>query len=169
MKLEDMPVVTAEQVMRFRQEAIAQCNAWRGRFDAVQGDHQETLANWKKTIDQRDQLSAQVEGMREALDQISGLCRHMRHGGPDPMDLQELHDALDEAVTTADNTLAETVFDEHSLALHDAALLERLADEWVSKHGDDWSDHELLRAEAARIRAEAGVEPQAQEVGDADV
>lgn len=52
-------------------------------------------------------------GLVEALDHIGGLSRALRSGGPDPMDLQELSDALEEAVNTAHAALA-------ALAAHDA-------------------------------------------------
>lgn len=35
------------------------------------------------------------------LDEIGALCRALRVGGPDPMDLQELSDALSKAVDLA--------------------------------------------------------------------
>lgn len=44
-------------------------------------------------------------GMREALEDIEALGRHLRHGGPDPMDLQELSDALSDAVDFASGAL----------------------------------------------------------------
>src|SRR5690606_32384395 len=46
-----------------------------------------------------------VEAIREAFDEISGLCRHLRQGGPAPEDLQDLSSALDEAVGIAANML----------------------------------------------------------------
>ena len=55
-----------------------------------------------------------VEAIREAFDEISGLCRHLRQGGPAPEDLQDLSDALDEAVGIAANML-------HALAQQPAA------------------------------------------------
>jgi hypothetical protein len=48
---------------------------------------------------------AEMEGIIEAFDEISGLCRHLRQGGPVPDDLQELSDALHEAVDIAANML----------------------------------------------------------------
>ncbi|PHR17849.1 MAG: hypothetical protein COA41_11145 [Sphingopyxis sp.] len=41
-----------------------------------------------------------------ALDEIGGLSRALRVGGPDPMDLQGLSDALREAVDVAHEALA---------------------------------------------------------------
>ncbi|CAJ0719442.1 hypothetical protein LMG6871_02868 [Ralstonia edaphis] len=46
-------------------------------------------------------LAALSPRMLEVLDHIGGLSRALRSGGPDPMDLQELSDALEEAVDMA--------------------------------------------------------------------
>lgn len=46
-----------------------------------------------------------METIREAFDEISGLCRYLRQGGPATEDLQALSDALDEAVDIATNML----------------------------------------------------------------
>lgn len=46
--------------------------------------------------------------MLEALDNISGLSRALRVGGPDPMDLQGLSDALEEAIGLALEAIAKT-------------------------------------------------------------
>lgn len=43
--------------------------------------------------------------MFDALDEIEGLCRALRQGGPDPMDLQDLSDALEAAVRLASDAL----------------------------------------------------------------
>lgn len=43
-------------------------------------------------------LLAERDRMREALDEIVGLCRALRQGGPDPMDLEDLSNALEQAV-----------------------------------------------------------------------
>jgi hypothetical protein len=51
-------------------------------------------------------LIAAAPEMFEALDHISGLCRALRSGGPDPMDLQELSDALHEAVDMANAAIS---------------------------------------------------------------
>jgi len=44
---------------------------------------------------------ATVADMIEVLDNIGGLSRALRVGGPDPMDLRGLSDALSEAVDAA--------------------------------------------------------------------
>ena len=46
-------------------------------------------------------LIAAAPEMLEALDRIADLSRALRQGGPDPMDLQGLSDALNEAVDLA--------------------------------------------------------------------
>lgn len=53
-----------------------------------------------------DALAARLGAMEAALDHIGGLCRALRVGGPDPMDLEGLSDALSEAVDTAHAALA---------------------------------------------------------------
>lgn len=46
-------------------------------------------------------LLAERDRMAAALDEIGGLCRALRQGGPDPMDLEDLSNALEQAVDTA--------------------------------------------------------------------
>lgn len=60
---------------------------------------QELLANAR--------LITAAPDMFEALDNISGLSRALRAGGPDPMDLQGLSDALEEAVDLALTAIAK--------------------------------------------------------------
>ena len=48
-----------------------------------------------------------VPDMFEALDKISGMSRALRVGGPDPMDLQGLSDALEEAIGLALDAMAK--------------------------------------------------------------
>lgn len=72
---------------------------------------------------------AEMEGIIEAFDEISGLCRHLRQGGPVPEDLQDLSDALHEAVGIAANML-------HALAQYPAAGAEMEF---------DGTDREVLR------------------------
>lgn len=52
-------------------------------------------------------LIAAAPEMYEALVHIGGLSRALRQGGPDPMDLQELSDALNEAVDLAGSLVAK--------------------------------------------------------------
>ena len=52
------------------------------------------------------QEQGDVQRLREALDHIVGLSRALRVGGPDPMDLEGLSNALEEAVDTAHAALA---------------------------------------------------------------
>lgn len=60
---------------------------------------------WGNTMtaaaDALDTLLAERDRMAIALDEIGGLCRALRQGGPDPMDLEGLSDALEQAVDTA--------------------------------------------------------------------
>lgn len=53
------------------------------------------------TSDDYDALLAERDRMAAALDEIGGLCRALRQGGPDPMDLEDLSNALEQAVDTA--------------------------------------------------------------------
>lgn len=46
-----------------------------------------------------------VEDIIEAFDEITGLCRHLRQGGPAPEDLHGLSGALDEAIGIAGDML----------------------------------------------------------------
>lgn len=46
-------------------------------------------------------LEASNKVLLDALDEIGGLSRALRVGGPDPMDLQDLSDALNQAVDLA--------------------------------------------------------------------
>jgi hypothetical protein len=50
---------------------------------------------------ERDALLAERDRMSTALDEIGGLCRALRQGGPDPMDLEDLSNALEQAVDLA--------------------------------------------------------------------
>lgn len=52
-------------------------------------------------------LIAAAPDMFEALDNISGLSRALRVDGPDPMDLQGLSDALEEAINLALSAMAK--------------------------------------------------------------
>lgn len=57
--------------------------------------------------DANARLIAAAPEMFEALDTIGGLSRALRQGGPDPMDLQGLSDALEEAVNLANSLVAQ--------------------------------------------------------------
>ena len=67
-----------------------------GDKDWYQGE--ETKAN--------SRLIKAAPEMFEALDNITGLSRALRVGGPDPMDLQGLSDALEEAIHIAADAIA---------------------------------------------------------------
>lgn len=58
----------------------------------------------------REHAAAQQEiaRLRAALDEIGGLSRHLRNGGPDESDLEELSDGLENAVHIAVGALEQT-------------------------------------------------------------
>lgn len=60
----------------------------------------------KANAAQLGEALALIERYRTALDHIGGLSRALRVGGPDPMDLQGLSDALEDAVDTANGALS---------------------------------------------------------------
>lgn len=53
-----------------------------------------------------DALLAEREMLKAALDDIGGLSRALRQGGPDPMDLEGLSNALEEAVDIAHDAIS---------------------------------------------------------------
>lgn len=53
-----------------------------------------------------DALLAEREMLKAALDDIGGLSRALRQGGPDPMDLQDLSNALEEAIDIAHEAIS---------------------------------------------------------------
>ncbi|ALN79475.1 hypothetical protein [Lysobacter antibioticus] len=57
-------------------------------------------------------LIAAAPDLFAALDHIGGLSRALRVGGPDSMDLQELSEALTEAVDTANAAIARVTTEE---------------------------------------------------------
>ncbi|CAM3913839.1 hypothetical protein [Delftia tsuruhatensis] len=61
--------------------------------------HHETGLTPRQLVEQRDALAA-------TLGEICGLSPAIRFGGPDPMDLEELSDALSSAVDLAHSALA---------------------------------------------------------------
>jgi len=48
-----------------------------------------------------------MTSIKEALTEIKGMCQHLRQGGPDPMDLQELSNAVERATDLAHAALAQ--------------------------------------------------------------
>lgn len=56
-------------------------------------------------------LIARIRELENTLDDIGGLSSALRVGGPDPMDLQGLSDALEEAIDMAHGALHPTVPD----------------------------------------------------------
>ena len=89
-----------------------------GGFDLLH--RADTRADWLAKIPGREHhaswivqfrhpdadLIAGAAEMFKALDQIGGLSRALRSGGPAPEDLEELSDALSEAVDTAHAAIA---------------------------------------------------------------
>lgn len=74
----------------------------------VRGMTAEKLHGKAEIAEQLAWRDAEIDRLRAALDHIGGLSRALRSGGPDPSDLQELSDALHEAVDTAHAALAGT-------------------------------------------------------------
>ena len=77
-----------------RQSSAAAVNAWRA-VDTANTALAERLA----VAEER------VRVLVETLDNIGGLSRALRSGGPDPMDLHGLSDALSEAVDSAHHAI----------------------------------------------------------------
>jgi len=81
---------------------VAECSCaanrpmWSGT-DYSTRSHQEANAR----------LIASAPDLLHALDTIGGLCRALRAGGPDPIDLKGLSDALSEAVDIAHAAIAK--------------------------------------------------------------
>lgn len=70
----------------------------------VRGGNRVIVVDVTEEADAR--LIAAAPEMLDALDHIGGLSRALRQGGPDPMDLQGLSDALEEAVDLANALVA---------------------------------------------------------------
>lgn len=60
----------------------------------IENDEYVLASDYESLLAERDRMAA-------ALDEIGGLCRALRQGGPDPMDLEDLSNALEQAVDTA--------------------------------------------------------------------
>lgn len=156
MKLEGMPVVTVEEVLRFRAEAIRQ-------RDELERDYQRLLQGNAMTMEQamsngadaiamrqeRDELAAVVERQRGAMQAAiecgivpissakDGAARHSRQ--------VHVADQIREALALTPAT---------ALRLHEAGVLERVAEEF----GESLNIHDQyaaqgLRRRAARLRA----------------
>ncbi len=52
-------------------------------------------------------LRAEIERLRNILDDIGGLSRFLRQGGPAPMDLEGLSSGLSQAVDLANEAISE--------------------------------------------------------------
>ncbi len=73
---------------------------------SLNGDEQQQAKARNKLRTLLSTYQDEVQRLREALDHIIGLSRALRVGGPDPMDLEGLSNALEEAVDTAHAALA---------------------------------------------------------------
>jgi predicted PP-loop superfamily ATPase len=81
-------------------------------YDAIRYEEARArlaLAESEQLRAERDGLAARVVELEAALDHIGGLSRALRVGGPDPMDLEGLSDALTVAVDIANAALAQPV------------------------------------------------------------
>ncbi|MFC4526370.1 hypothetical protein ISN76_13140 [Dyella halodurans] len=65
-----------------------------------------SLADVTSALANFDAARAAVAELIETLDNIGAMSRALRVGGPDPVDLEGLSDALTEAVDTANAALA---------------------------------------------------------------
>ncbi len=79
----------------------------RGEYEHPKGDfvHWSDYQSLAQKYDALITAQPADAGMREALEDIETLGRHLRNGGPDPMDLQELSTALSDAVDFASGAL----------------------------------------------------------------
>jgi hypothetical protein len=102
---------------------IAHANGYVA-FTAIPRDVSDERAAGESWLDMRNRTKVERDSIRteqeanqflitaapdmfEALDNISGLSRALRSGGPDPMDLQGLSDALEEAISLALSAMAK--------------------------------------------------------------
>ena len=114
----ELAALKAQQV---GQEPVAWLNPWRADqvttdYDAY-GEHGIPLYTAPQPAPAQPAAhdKGEVQRLREALDHIGGLSRALRVGGPDPMDLEGLSNALEEAVDTAHAALAASTGQEVGL------------------------------------------------------
>jgi hypothetical protein len=77
------------------------CGVIRTLASIVRTDNGNLHKEINELLDEADTAVEAFSEVLIALDDIVGLSRALRVGGPDPMDLQGLSDALSEAVDTA--------------------------------------------------------------------
>lgn len=83
-------------------EPIARLYGWHDQNYLEVADPTTIL----ELLAERDALLAEREMLKAALDDIGGLSRALRQGGPDPMDLQGLSNALEEAIGIAHDAIS---------------------------------------------------------------
>lgn len=96
------PWWTTDHGIRDRGGYIAHTNSIQ-RYEGQDARYERELA--QREADKR--LIAAAPDLLHALDTIGGLSSALRAGGPDPMDLQGLSDALSEAVDIAHAAIAK--------------------------------------------------------------
>lgn len=125
--------------------------AWQAR---AARDHSISLspATWDVLQALSPESDAELVKSLEALDRITELSRALRQGGPAPEDLQELSDALEEAVAIAHDAVA-------GLPDPDAAI-RSIAHErqrqiegegWTPERDDQYQQGELAKAAAGYV------------------
>ena len=103
-------------------------------------------------------------GLRAALDDIGGLCRALRQGGPAPEDLQELSDALQEAVDIAHSALSTQHAPSEQVAASVPCAFRSLLAEARRQYRDSdaagdvlaWLDERVLETDYAALRTGGG-------------
>ncbi|PWB94626.1 hypothetical protein [Methylosinus sporium] len=95
----------------------------KARVAELEGELAESQHYRVKEVEEfRAALAAsrrQVEAMKEALDEIEGLSRHLRHGGCDASDLAGLEEGLSQAVGLAHDALSALDAPKPSAAITD--------------------------------------------------
>ena len=82
-----------------------------------------------------------LKQVREAQDRITGLSRALRSGGPDPIDLHDLSDSLEEAVNLAHETITSLTRAIEWLEKQEPAAWQERQSRRVNKDGEitEWS------------------------------
>ncbi len=109
----------------------------------------DKVADWLNRAEPAAPVASNDPALVGALASIVNLSRALRQGGPAPEDLQELSDALEEAVAIAHDAVA-------GLPDPDAAIRSIVherqrqieAEGWTPEHDDQYQNSELCRAAA---------------------